>query len=348
MYNKDNLIKWYMSKDLINVFKQLNHTAHNTLVNTSTLSFDQYKTLCQNFFDLMPFCNITSNDYTITFENSGTDFIKQIFLNETDNETLIISTKHEHNSVVNELEKCQHTYLLDYTTDILCVEKTISFLSKIIKNYKKVFVYIIGTQISTGQITSQYFLFKLKELLVKQKISHKILLDDVHGMFMHPRDYSLFDYILYTAHAIIPQYNLGLLISKEGKYGKKAFDIGREYYELLKELLKNKQDLFLFKSILTEYFSEFLQYSCCDLYTNSVNHIFALYLKNIIFEKDVYDELDNYGIVIPEKQTNENFIRIRFQEFLVQEPQHAIEGLNLINTLLKRAILMAKLKGEVE
>jgi hypothetical protein len=41
------------------------------------------------------------------------------------------------------------------------------------------------------------------------------MIDDVHGMFLIPRDYSIFDYILYTAHSLIPNYEMGFLISKK-------------------------------------------------------------------------------------------------------------------------------------
>lgn len=33
-----------------------------------------------------------------------------------------------------------------------------------------------------------------------------------------PRDYSIFDYVIGTAHAIIPNYNSGIVISKEKPY----------------------------------------------------------------------------------------------------------------------------------
>ena len=39
-----------------------------------------------------------------------------------------------------------------------------------IKQYKKVFVYIIGTQNATGEITPQEFFMELKNLLVKNNV----------------------------------------------------------------------------------------------------------------------------------------------------------------------------------
>jgi len=41
------------------------------------------------------------------------------------------------------------------------------------------------------------------------------VLDDVQEMFIINRDYSQFDYIVGTIHAIIPRYDTGILIYKK-------------------------------------------------------------------------------------------------------------------------------------
>ena len=297
------------------------------------------------YFNLMPACNLTSETHRITFEESGTDFIKQIFEQDVDDDTLVISTKYEHNSVVDELNKCKHTLLLNYNNDLLQKGHTLQSIVDKANNYKKVFVYLIGTQISTGQITPQGFIYALKEKLIKANIKHKILLDDVHGMFMVPRNYSIFDYVLYTAHAIIPEFNMGMLISKNGEYGYEAFNWGIEYLPKLKKLLEDKVELMYFKNMMIEYFSEFLSWSEISLYDNTVNHIFALRTEGLDFTNEDYKELKEYGIVISEHHTPINFIRIRFQEFLLQNPEKAIEGLQLAQTKLIRALALAKIKG---
>ena len=342
-YNED-LIRWYMNSKVVEDLKAINTVRKCTTPANFATDFD-YAKMEDEYFGLMPACNLTSDTHMITFENSGTDFIKQIFEQEVDDDTLVVSTKYEHNSVVDELKECKHVLLLDYNNDILNRGLHFDALIDKMTGYKKVFVYVIGTQISTGQITPQGFFVDLKEELEKRNIKHKILLDDVHGMFMVPRDYSLFDYVLYTAHAIIPEFNMGMLISKNGEYGYKAYNWGVEYLPKLKKLLANKTELMQFKTIMTEYFYHFLCRPELSLYPHSVNHIFAFRTENLYFTDAHYEELKEYGITLSEHHTPISFVRIRFQEFLLQDPEKAIEGLNKLNTILTRMITLAQLKG---
>lgn len=345
-YNKD-LLTLYADSGIAKYLKEINRPRISSLLDGQNISKGEYDELVQSFFFLMPFCNITSRDHTITFENCCTDFIKQIFKDEVDENTFVISTQYEHPSVKEELKNCKNVLTLNYD-NLFRKQDILSTIIKKAKNYKKVFVYIIGTQTFTGQITPQQFLVDLKETFIKNKIIHKIALDDVHGMFMYPRDYSIFDYILYTAHAIIPNYNMGMLISKNGKYGKKSFNAGAEYIIILNELLQHKKELTYFKNIMTECFYDFLKYPCCNLFTYTVNHIFALALTNLEFEKTDFDILDEYGIVIPEHKAYEGFLRIRFQEFLLQDKEKMVEGLVLAKRILKKAISLAQLKGNIQ
>lgn len=345
MQYNENLIKYYMNSKIVEDLKAINTIRKCTTPANFATNFD-YANMEDEYFCLMPACNLTSETHTITFENSGTDFIKQIFEQEVDDDTLVVSTKYEHNSVVDELNKCKHVLLLDYNNDILNRGLHLTALIDKMTGYKKVFVYVIGTQISTGQITPQGFFVDLKEELEKRNIEHKILLDDVHGMFMVPRDYSLFDYILYTAHAIIPEFEMGMLISKDGEYGYEAYNWGIEYLPKLKKLLENKAELMYFKTIMTEYFYHFLCRPELSLYPHSVNHIFAFRTENLYFTDNDYEELKKYGIAISEHHTPISFIRIRFQEFLLQDLETAIIGLQVLAKKLVKAIAVAKIKGE--
>ena len=169
-----------MDSKIVENFKKINLERQCATPTNQASDFD-YNKMEDEYFNLMPACNLTSETHRITFEESGTDFIKQIFEQDVDDDTLVISTKYEHNSVVDELNKCKHTLLLNYNNDLLQKGHTLQSIVDKANNYKKVFVYLIGTQISTGQITPQGFIYALKEKLIKANIKHKILLDDVYG-----------------------------------------------------------------------------------------------------------------------------------------------------------------------
>lgn len=345
MLSNNDLIAWYMNSKVVNTLKAINIKRKTSSPTNSAIDSD-YAKMEDEYFGLMSFCNLSSKTHYITFENSGTDFIKQIFEQEVDDDTLVISTKYEHNSVVDELNKCKHTLLLNYDNDILQRGHTFTSTIDKAKQYKKVFVYIIGTQISTGQITPQSYLIELKKAFIRENIEHKILLDDVHGMFMVPRDYSLFDYVLYTAHAIIPEFEMGMLISKNGEYGYKAYDWGMEYLPILKKLLSNREQLMQFRGIMLNYFTSILSNHELSIYENTVNHIFALRTENLYFKDEDYEKLKPYGIVLSEHHTPISFIRIRFQEFLLQSPEKALEGLQLAKETIIKAVTLAKIRGE--
>lgn len=59
-------------------------------------------------------------------------------------------------------------------------------------------------------------------------------------MFITPRDYRIFDYVLYTAHSLVTEYDMGILISKEHKFGKLALNWGEEYLKRLDIVLNKK------------------------------------------------------------------------------------------------------------
>lgn len=345
MFNKKDIITWYMNNRLVNTLKEINAT-RSSLAKTSNISLSEYYEMEDAFFNLMPYSNISSENYHITFNESGTAFIKQIFEHEIDDNTLVISTTNEHESVKEELDKCKHTLLLDYDNDIFNKGQHFTKLLNKILQFKKVFVYIIGTQFSTGQITPQSFLINLKQKLIEYGIEHKMLLDDVHGMFIVPRDYSLFDYILYTAHAIIPKFEMGLLISKNYDYGYKAFDWGTEYLPRLKKLLEYKEYLMYYRNMMIDYFSYLFMWPGLQLYENSVNHIFALRTTNLNFTEKMIENLDKYGIMLSGKSNEIGLMRIRFQDFVLQTPEKAIEGLELAESTLIKAIYINKMKGE--
>ena len=338
---RDDLIKWY--KNFIEFSAQekkvLNAVKPEVIIEKSDADY----LLIQNaFFDRMPFCNINTVNRYITFDKSGTDFINKIFETEINDETLVISSIHEHESVKKWLKIIKNVILLDLNDDYTQSIDKILFEAK---KYKKVFVYIIGTQISTGEITPQEFFIQLKQKFEKNNINYKIMLDDVQGMFLVPRDYSIFDYILYTAHAMVYNYNAGLLISKDGKFGTKAYNLAEDYLKKLDIILAHKDKIFLFKQLFIQYFSFMIRdTNTFKLYNYTADHIFAIETTGIYYTVDEIKKLEDYKIWVSEQQSLKNCIRLRYREFAYLSEEKILKGLAFLTQLISKKLIIKKMK----
>lgn len=330
MKKLNDLVNWYIN------YKGFTKEEEDLLLglreDTPVLADDEsFKKLEQEYFDRMPYCNISTENRFIRFGESGTSLINQVFEKEVDDETMVITTRYEHNAVVDCLNKCKNvTKLVIEDLNQFNYKK----IQDVCKDYKKVFVYIIGTQLMTGEITPQLFFIGLKELLEKTNKEYKIMIDDVHGMFLTPRDYSIFDYVLYTAHSLVCDYNMGCLISKDGSIGIKAYNWGVDYLKRLDIVLSRKDKLFMFKNILAQYFAELLADPRYCLLPGTTQHIFSIETTGIYFTKSMTSNLFEYRIKIDPENYYHNHIRIRFQEFCRQTPEDILKGIELLyNTL---------------
>ena len=296
------------------------------------VSDDEYNSLVEEYINRMPYSNITTNSHTITFADSGSEFINNIFNNNVDDDTLIIFSDAEHPSVLNKTKEYSHTLQLHYNDDILGLN-----FNKIInesKKYKKVFLYIIGTQISNGIITPQIFFTKLKEMFNKHNIEHTFVLDDVHGMFFVPRDYSIFDYILYTCHALINKYDMGILISKDGLLGEKIYNQGKQYLDMLDVILKRKDKVLMFYNVMMEYFRPLLATKDYELIDTNSRHLFSLKTNNLLFNEKIHDILTRLHIRLEGKDNKTNYILFRSARF-IKNPEFLYEGLPLLEEYIK-------------
>lgn len=341
---QNDLIAWYINySSFTDEENSILETKQATQITYET--DELYDELETQYFNRMPFCNLFSKGYHITFNDSGTSFINNIFDYEVDDNTLVISTTYEHGSVQARLNNIKNKLLLNSDTDIRSY-----LIDKILleaKKYKKVFVYIIGTQLCTGEITPQDFFIQLKEVFDKNNISYKLMLDDVHGMFLVPRDYSIFDYVLYTAHAIVPEYEMGVLISKDGKFGKKAYNLGKDYLKRLDIILSHKDKILLFKQVFIQYFNKLIaNTSVFRLYDQTVEHIFAVETTGIYYTEEEIETLEKYKICVSRHNIFKNWLRIRYQEFNRLSVEKALTGLTYLIKLLNKKIMLKNLKED--
>lgn len=335
-FEEKQQIQWWLDRDPLNEIEKelLFHTRPETIEEDPI----KYKQALDKYFNLMLNCNISSETHEIKCDKKATFFINRLFDKYVDDETLVICSEDEHTSVKERLVISKHVFLLNYDNDI-CALKINNIIQKA-KQYKKVFVYIIGTHISTGRVIPQIFFKRLKEGLNKNNIKHTMILDDVHGMFLVPRDYSIFDYIVFTAHALIRDFDEGMLICKKGDSieGNKGYNWLERYYESLQVILRRQEKLRLFNNIMTEYFSKYLAYKDFSLYHNRIaSHIFSIAVKNKSFNEELYLILKNEYYIRLEGFNNLTaphiFIRFRAAQF-IKEPEKLIEGLEFLESVL--------------
>lgn len=287
--------------------------------------------LTSEFIKRLPNCNL-SNEYQVRVDNCATNLIQSLFNTYIDDDTLVIYTENEHYKIKGILDAFKNKLVLSYNDILkLNMSKIASQLSK----FKKVFVYIIGTQLSSGEITSQYFFIKLKELLNTYKCQYKLILDDVHGMFFVPRDYSIFDYIIGTTHALIPSYHMGILIGKENmdKFGRIQYQWEDEYLRALDVLLKRKEKIYQFKYIMEQSLAKIISEGKCHLLTQTAPHLFTLKTDQLQYNQEFKDELDKYGIRLEGVNEELKYILCRVSQFIIN-PNILKEGIETLNIVL--------------
>lgn len=322
------LIDWWINLNPLNYEEKL------ALTSTRNDEYDGNETDFSNnksFFSRLPLCNL-SELYSVRVDKCATTLIQSLFDTYIDDDTLVIYTENEHYKIKEILNTFKNRLVLSYN-DIL--KLNMSKIASTLSKYKKVFIYIIGTQLSSGEITPQYFFVKLKELLYIYNCQYKLVLDDVHGMYFVPRDYSIFDYIIGTTHALIPTYHMGILIGKENmnKFGKNGYHWINDYFKALDVLLARKEKIYLFNYVLEQNLADVFAKGKCQLLTQKAPHLFAVKTDQINFNQDFKDEMDNYGIRLEGVNNELKYILLRVSQFIIN-PQNLKEGLETLKTAL--------------
>jgi len=302
---------------------------------------DEHLALQDSYFSLLPFSHVSSDTHIIELFDCATDGIKSLFKKfcESD-DVLVVTSENEHNNVKELVSKCKHVYIFNEFNE--------TEFEKKVKLYKKVFFYHIGTQISNGIITSQYIFEKIKEIFIRNNIEHIMVLDDVHGMFIVPRDYSIFDYIVYTCHALVTDFNLGMIICKKESQelgGFRDYNKSIAYKQALDVILSRKEKFYQFKYIMYQYFEDLFREHVLELPKFlTAPHIFAPEVKiTHILYKDMYmnikSKLKEYGMRLEATFGNNDecnskiYLRIREAQYF-RDPELLIPGLELTREIL--------------
>ena len=303
---------------------------------------DSEKLMTNRFFKLLPYGHINYNTYEISFFEHATDIINCLFSQKVDNDTLVIVSNNEHENVIKNYVQCKNIYILDFDTEIIPCK--LDNLYAECSKYKKIFVYVIGTQVSNGIITPQLFFKKLKDWLILNQKEHTITIDDVHGLFIIPRDYTIFDYIVYTCHALITQFDMGILIAKRPSelVGYHYLNWGNAYLNAIEIVFRHLIKFYNFKNIMCQYFEEEIAEKKLTLNTNVAPHIFAPEIHKLNLSKKDFDEifweLKKYDMRIEGgfdgngKCDSRLYLRIREGQYFTH-PERLIPGLEIVKSI---------------
>lgn len=243
---------------------------HNTKVKEHTFT---------SLYDIIDKPSI--KDFKLSSDTCATNIIRNLFSQYVDSETLIVTTNFEHFKVNEILKNYKNVfYINEYlllNLDIL--EKK---LQNLIPKYKRFFVYIIGVQMNTGMITPQIVIQKLFQVLPRE--STFFTLDDVHGLFMDSRDYSIFDFVIGTTHALIQNLDCGLLFHRTN-YDEDKHTVDRVLPTVLDWYTKIETFLKFGDIIQKEFTNKPLKYKHC----NYVKHILAYKLSKQHTNDFLYD-----------------------------------------------------------
>ena len=208
-------------------------------------NFNNYINKNNNFKIFFNKKQLLDNQY-FSFDSCATNIIDRLFKENVDDDTLVITTGSEHPSVVNNLIKCKNVIKLIRGGHINYNELNIDNILQ----YKKIFVYTIAVSSGDSCFTPNSIITQLKTIL--KNIPTIFVLDAVQELFLTPRDYSIFDYVIGTAHALIPNYNQGIVISKDKPYC--SLTQNNTLFNLLLIIKKLKSKLSLFSYMMYQEF----------------------------------------------------------------------------------------------
>ena len=272
--------------------------------------------------------------YMKTAENASY-FICQIFQKHVDEQTFVVYSP-AHSVIKEETDKISNKYQIKYNDIInFDVDKIISLYQN--SGCNKIFIYL--PQIIEQKLLLQTFCDQLKQALYNNNIKHVIVLDDVATMFIIPKDYSCFDYVIFTCHSLVPTFDCGLLFCKENvDFGYEDSIKAELYLKPLQIILSKRDKLLLFGQMLYQYFAEELRSDLFYTPEKTTPHIFqVLYKDNKEFSSNIVnkykDKLADFCI-----NCDEPGIIIRSCHFISQDTITMMDGLAQLKTVLQKCI----------
>ena len=146
---------------------------------------------------------------------------------------------------------------------------------------------------------------QLQNILSESNKQFVTVLDAVQELFLLPRDYSIYDYVVGTSHALIPNYDMGMLFGKE-ELSYKAGNWLKDFNDCMEILLRNRDKLYQLNVVMRQHFAK---YTCFD--KDLIDSSRAPYVYNLCDYKKRLDGLNDVdyerGAVAPGDYTPVTF-----------------------------------------
>ena len=351
----NSLSKWWNTSSPFEDYEEINQFCNHNKCEQASDS--DWNALTEELKKCIPL-GYTLNNHTLYVEKSATALIDKLFDKYIDDDTLLITSVVEHEAVDNNVirynrENTENHVKLHFVNGIKSISLEQVKRALFNHKYKRAFIYIIGTQITTGEITPQAFYEELRAYLVNKGIEPIMVIDDVHGMYMVPRDYSIFDYVICTSHAMIRRYDMGIMWSKT----KEEFGVHNPYWlgtyiTLLKKVLSKKDKLECFSQVMKEEFIKYLHKPYFEYISDSVPHIFSIRVDcppRYIYTENTWKEFADKEVRLEirnPKIDNIFYIRMRGSQYLTF-PEMFEPAIQLVKGLLEK-IMLFKEEDELE
>lgn len=200
--------------------------------------------------ELMP-THVVSMNYT------ASQLIHSLFQHYVDDSTLVITTDLEHESVNEECMKVKHHVCLPIRDlDQGQFDLSLRLVQRIIRynKFKKAFVYMLGTSYNGRFSVANEFFVALKKI----KCEFLLCLDAVQEVMLTPRDYTIFDYVIGTAHSLVLPVNMGYCFSRKDLWlpGHFWYNWIQPFFARCDVVLSRKNKLDWFADTVKEYFKD--------------------------------------------------------------------------------------------
>lgn len=277
--------------------------------------------------------NIANFDFS--FDLCCSNLINSLFKKFVGPRTIVIASRRDHPSVEECLKtfECKEIVYLDDGTYLnsdggpdprlnrnsgdFSIRKLSERLS--VKDYDNIFFLSYGTNVCDGEVRDNQFFRRIFSVCDSCCENTVKVLDDCQGSMWIERDYSIFDYVLWTAHATLFMFDTGILLSAPNSPKLGMHDVGEEFlYDNYRRLLNN-----------TDFVSSFNKQLSLATGTNlsSAPHLFCLRLLKDYptdYFRDLQSGRSNVSQIANIKVDSNRFIRLRVEYFMNNKGKHSL------------------------
>ena len=213
-------------------------------------NLNYHKIASENLLKLIPY-NSFKNPL-LSVDTRATLLIQKLFNKYVDDDTLVITTGSEHGSVRQELSKCKNV-IAPICRGVLRQDVDLELECK---HFKKAFIYMIALSVGDDHYLYNCDVKHIQEILRNNNVEFVTVLDAVQECFLLPRDFSIYDFVIGTAHALIPEYNMGMLFGTDKMSCDYAGNWISDFTNKLKMLFENKSLLYMFNNVMSQTLSD--------------------------------------------------------------------------------------------